>query len=472
MPTTIKLKRGTLERWNLVNPVLANGEPGVCYDGDNITMKVGDGTRTWLELPTQTYTRDQLNTIINQETSGITSAVISKISFGNIPDSTDNTYPPTMQSTLNHNRRMRYYPDLSQRYNTDYKDFLCTVKWSDGTEGVTDQKYDSWNDLGNYIINNAPNDGNSRTATYSIESLAKQTDDIPKINKIYGMNKFFSILKGKGNYKQRIGHMGAVYDDLSYSNKAQFIAAVWSHFYPGLVDTGNAASFASCTWIASNYHTMYGLMKSGNTIMFTQPDAKGRDNWNWGDSSIHNHTNETMTVDSSVLVGLYPSGSASFEVFDTVNDKVYNSNNSYVRVYKMIGKDQFNDDIVSLYIKPVGVDTFRLNYVPNADNLDLFIYAYDGWGDDQPRVRKVSNTYWNTSEANQMMSDISYLVYKEQWMWTTMSSTTQKHIGETKQKKFRFFLSDGNGNISTFSPEVYPYTHRTGAKSRTKINGT
>lgn len=471
MPTIIKLKRGTLERWDEVNPVLENGEPGVCYNNDDITMKIGDGVKTWSELPTQTYTRDQLNAIINQETSGSTNSTVSKISLGNIPDSTDSTYPATFNTTLGNNRKSRYYPDLYNMFDTTYKNFLWTVTWSDGTNGVKEQQYETINDLANYLIDNTPNNGNNRTASYSIECVAKQTDDIGKINKIYGMNKFFSILKGKGNYKQRIGHMGNVYDDLSYPKKDEFIQAVWNYFYPDLVyGTEDSKSFAPCTWMASNYHTMYGLLKPGNTIMFSSPDGKGRKNWNWGDSSTHNHINETMTVESSVLVGLSSGGSSTFEIVDTVKDKKYNDNKSYVRVYKMTGISGV-DNITCLYIKPVGVDTFRLNYVPNAANLDLYMYVYNGWGDDQPLVRKLSNVYWNNSVENQMMSDLSFIVYKENWMWATINSSTQKHIGETKQKRFRFFLSDGKGNISTFSPEVYPYTHKTGAKSRTKING-
>lgn len=471
MGTTIKLKRGTKERWELVNPILASGEPGVCFDGDDITLKIGDGVKTWSNLPQTTFTQQELIDLIDTQTSGLTSTSISKLSFGNIPDSTNNTYPPTFETTIGCGRRNRYYPDLYQSFNTVYKDFLWSLTWSDGTVGVTNQQYSSRNDLADYIINNAPNNGSYRTASYSVECTAKQTDSIGKINKVYGMNKFFSILKGSGNYKQRIGHFGNVYDDLPYSKKADFVADIWSHFYPGIVDTGNARSFANCTWISSNYHTMYGLMKYGNTITFSTADRKGRDNWNWGDSSIHNHINSTMTVSDSVLVGLYPNNSVNYEIFDTESDKVFNSANSYVRVYKMIGKDQWNDDITCLYIKPVGVDTFRLNYVPNASNLDLYIYAYNGWGDDQPRARKLSNVHYNTSVNNQMMSDISFIIYKEQWLYAALSSSTQKHIGETKQKRFRFFLSDGKGNISTFSPEVYPYTHKTGAKSRTKING-
>ena len=52
MATTIdsifKLKRGTTQRWNEVNPILNEGEPGFATDINQI--KIGDGIHTWNEL--------------------------------------------------------------------------------------------------------------------------------------------------------------------------------------------------------------------------------------------------------------------------------------------------------------------------------------------------------------------------------------------------------------------------------------
>lgn len=46
--TTFQLKRGTAARWNEVNPILAQGEPG--FELDTLKLKIGDGIRTWKEL--------------------------------------------------------------------------------------------------------------------------------------------------------------------------------------------------------------------------------------------------------------------------------------------------------------------------------------------------------------------------------------------------------------------------------------
>ena len=47
--TIFQLKRGTLEAWNTVNPILRQGEPGFAYDAN--ILRIGDGTRAWKDLP-------------------------------------------------------------------------------------------------------------------------------------------------------------------------------------------------------------------------------------------------------------------------------------------------------------------------------------------------------------------------------------------------------------------------------------
>ena len=48
MAVTIKLRRGLLDRWEQVNPILAEGEPGWAIDA--FILKVGNGKLTWKEL--------------------------------------------------------------------------------------------------------------------------------------------------------------------------------------------------------------------------------------------------------------------------------------------------------------------------------------------------------------------------------------------------------------------------------------
>ena len=49
MAVTIKLRRGYLAKWEEVNPILAEGEPGWAID--EYVLKIGDGKSRWTELP-------------------------------------------------------------------------------------------------------------------------------------------------------------------------------------------------------------------------------------------------------------------------------------------------------------------------------------------------------------------------------------------------------------------------------------
>ena len=47
--STFKLKRGTEARWEELNPILEQGEPGFVYD--KYQLKIGDGITPWVDLP-------------------------------------------------------------------------------------------------------------------------------------------------------------------------------------------------------------------------------------------------------------------------------------------------------------------------------------------------------------------------------------------------------------------------------------
>lgn len=54
MTSKIQLRRGTASQWTTINPILADGEPGV--EKDTGRIKFGDGTRTWSSLPYSSLT--------------------------------------------------------------------------------------------------------------------------------------------------------------------------------------------------------------------------------------------------------------------------------------------------------------------------------------------------------------------------------------------------------------------------------
>lgn len=68
MIVEIRLRRGTASQWNQANPVLEAGEPGV--ERDTNKFKIGDGVRTWSNLPYY-LTEDDITDYIRAEMNNL-----------------------------------------------------------------------------------------------------------------------------------------------------------------------------------------------------------------------------------------------------------------------------------------------------------------------------------------------------------------------------------------------------------------
>ena len=75
MITQIRFRRGTSQEWATYNPILGEGEPGVDTTLDR--FKLGDGVTPWLSLPFQSYSIDELNTVLERVDAAAASAQAS-----------------------------------------------------------------------------------------------------------------------------------------------------------------------------------------------------------------------------------------------------------------------------------------------------------------------------------------------------------------------------------------------------------
>lgn len=84
--TTFKLKRGTAARWEEVNPILEQGEPGFEYD--TFKLKIGNGILPWKELP---YTNEHFflspdnNGLVIDSNGNLTIYGFEEAAIGQIP---------------------------------------------------------------------------------------------------------------------------------------------------------------------------------------------------------------------------------------------------------------------------------------------------------------------------------------------------------------------------------------------------
>lgn len=469
MSKTIKLLRGTKERWESLNPILEDGEPGVEI-GSNVKIKIGDGIKTWNELNYIRYDDDSLNTFIANyisKNSDDFTTNYNKIGIDNIVCNSTQ-YPITYQNSIGNNRSDRYYKNFLDNFS-EYTNFLFDIHYDNGTS-YTELQFNSTDEIITFLNENTPNNSSWITSKYLIECYAKQKTDVGNINKIYGLNLFYSVLKGKKGYKKKYK---TVYDSLYLNSSGynsyrdNFVTSVLDHFNYSGFSSGMSKSEASKTiWFPQTYNNIYGLLDIGDIIYFNNGSSGNRMVFSWGDSSFHPQGDNNMTITDSVIMGMID-GNTNFEIFSNFKDHYYYYNYSFIKVYKLEGKDQYNDDIMAFYVKPIGQDAFRLNYIPNLTNKSLYAIYYEGNNDIQPIIRKI-----NADKTNDIMNDISFSVYKSKWNTNSLASANmRKHIGQSRQRKFRFFIADENGYVTNFSPELNPYVFRTGAKTKTMIRG-
>ena len=95
---TFQLKRGTTARWNDLNPILKQGEPG--FELDTNKLKIGDGETAWNELP---YLSINIADIIDDLNipSEETIAAIAEARINNLIGIADNLDNVTLQSIAN-----------------------------------------------------------------------------------------------------------------------------------------------------------------------------------------------------------------------------------------------------------------------------------------------------------------------------------------------------------------------------------
>jgi hypothetical protein len=87
MATQIQFKRGTATSLQIVNPVLAAGEP--CYETDTGKFKIGDGVTAWNDLAYRSVSSNATGVVGAIPVSNI--VIISQADYDNIAVKDPNT---------------------------------------------------------------------------------------------------------------------------------------------------------------------------------------------------------------------------------------------------------------------------------------------------------------------------------------------------------------------------------------------
>lgn len=96
----LQLRRGHEAQWEVVNPVLDDGEPG--YAEDSRVLKIGDGSTNWLDLPAVIGDNSELTALLTghigntSNPHGVTKAQVGLGNVDNTSDATKNSAAATL----------------------------------------------------------------------------------------------------------------------------------------------------------------------------------------------------------------------------------------------------------------------------------------------------------------------------------------------------------------------------------------
>lgn len=77
MADRMQLRRDTKANWQMYNPILFDGEPGICTDDPNL-YKIGDGHTAWNSLPFRGFDGTVVHTTGNSTNSVMSQKAVTE----------------------------------------------------------------------------------------------------------------------------------------------------------------------------------------------------------------------------------------------------------------------------------------------------------------------------------------------------------------------------------------------------------
>lgn len=251
-----------------------------------------------------------------------------------------------------------------------------------------------------YCNNNVPNNG----VWWDNDFYLKCYDDIdtavPKIHKVYGMNRMFSAFRGEASYKAGKLIPGGIarYKTAQYSNWQEWenddennhwLQQAFNQFgFPFINAPGYMPYIKDVVWLPTNHRTVYGLPRVGSYI-YLETDSQWspygeRKFWDAGQSDCVPALADGYELGSTdggqafPMICVFNGAGSSWEWYSysdaSFNKLMVNSTDdgrSMLIVYP-IYKQISGDNHYAIFVKPVGMDIFRINYAdPNDYDLEV-----------------------------------------------------------------------------------------------------
>jgi len=414
------------------NQVLAQGELG--FESNTGRCKIGDGVTQWQDLsyldeggggPSPSTEPDRLE-------YGTTRLCQAGINVGGgFPGITN-----------------RMAPQLLYQYD-EYKNCAWDIHEVNGPGRWTGQRFASGAALYTFLNANVTQSGG--VSTYNVMGTWYDEIDqsLPKINKIYGMNQFYSILKGRRAYKNSAVYcMNTDYNKGTYckwSNFPTFFAALCNQAIGFPAGDTLAAGRERAIWFARSKFP-YGIPHSNHTMegfmMGVGPSLEGR--WvfragTWYEdldyAAGYRFVVAPPTGEKSFVWVVFDVVSGAYEFVDRHKDIIKHMYHPHKSVAVLLRFRNLGTGAVGLLCKPIGIDRLGFNWF-DSSRYDL--HTYSDKFDYSPTIRLVGPSH--------MDSEASDFRWFNKFAWFPIRSAYKARASwhETKQEqpRVRFFLRD------------------------------
>jgi len=295
-------------------------------------------------------------------------------------------------------------------------------------------------------------------------------EESPRITKMYGMNTFYSLLRGRRNYKAGLSFTCADSDNIHWSGLGAWFEDLCQAGM-GLPAwyTWNAADHAErVLWFPrSGSRKLYGLPPEGFTSAISTLGGD-RNNWAWGTSSWQvaavPNTYENDGGLQTIWCRLDKSAWSSTWDFITNPTRFmtsFNSAASWLRLYRL---QRAGGGYNSVFVKPVGIDRIGFNWF---DTTAYDLVAMYTKKDRTPII----DTMDVSSGVESRFNDLIWLE-SSVWWPTSFGTSGKLSYGSTTMKpNINFFLRDKTtGSISPLSKAHVQFTTNTrGCPFKTEI---
>lgn len=289
------------------------------------------------------------------------------------------SYPLSLQIT---NKWERSAPKFAS-----FSGNLATVQMAfrvdSGTihEGLS---FSSWMEFKSWVDRNIPNDG-SNFSHFCVDLYDEVDTQIPKLNRMYGMNRLFSQYAGRMKYRTAYTGVGCTSRGMNY-----LLMKLWHHQHPWSVGWLDMYPWIDhlwnrCVWSNRKELRRYGITPVGHsdTEMYTiRPTAYGSssryyvcDNYDGVNPVLPRFASQPCVIENTRLViyrGTWPisEGTTDYSIYNVYGSEherrhartELTGTDSSALLFSRVRLPNTGDGNWAMYVKPVGIDTIYLNY--------------------------------------------------------------------------------------------------------------